>query len=171
LTSALGERPTDNPAASQVWDDAVRQIATHRLRLGVTDPAQPTPLPEQGTLERSGTAIEETIATARQWLDAAGSVTEAPRPERTVPELQQRQRELDTILSTAPADVRDLFNGGRSSDMLPFDDVDTLLADLTGTRRDRQQWVLEHWPEVVESIEVADALSHKASPVIDGLDI
>lgn len=170
LTGALGERPTDNPAATQVWDDAVRQIATHRLRLGITDPEQPTPLLEGGNVDRSGTAIEETIATAREWLDTAGSVTEAPIPQRTVHELQQRQGELETILSSAPADVRDLLPNGRSSDMLPFDDVDALVADLTRTRRDRQQWVLQHWPEVVESIEVADALN-KASPAIDGLDI
>ena len=38
LVALLGTRPVDNPAATQVWEDTVREVAAHRLRAGIVDP-------------------------------------------------------------------------------------------------------------------------------------
>jgi hypothetical protein len=40
---------------------------------------------------------------------------------------------------------------------LPFDELEDLLVDLMSAHRERQHWILQHWPHVVESAEVAGA--------------
>lgn len=41
---------------------------------------------------------------------------------------------------------------------LPLDELDSLLTDFTSAHRDRQHWILQHWPHVVEASHVTAAL-------------
>jgi hypothetical protein len=41
---------------------------------------------------------------------------------------------------------------------LPFDELEDLLAGLTSAHRERQLWILQHWPHVVEVGDVTGAL-------------
>ena len=77
---------------------------------------------------------------------------------RTPNELQQRQVELDAILATAPADVRGLIQKMQHMAPLRFDELEDLLADLGSAHHERQYWILQHWPHVVEAAEISVAL-------------
>ena len=47
---------------------------------------------------------------------------------------------------------------------LPFDELEGLLADLASAHHERQHWILQHWPHVVEAAQVSVALD--ASPAV-----
>jgi conjugative relaxase-like TrwC/TraI family protein len=148
LVALLGTRPVDNPAATQVWEDTVRELAAHRLRARIVDP-------QNLGDETVWTAVSATVAHARIWLDDITDPTFAPALRaRTPDELQQRQVELGAILATAPADVRGLIQKMQSMAPLPFDELEDLLADLTSAHHERQHWILQHWPHVVEAAQV-----------------
>jgi hypothetical protein len=105
-------------------------------------------------------AISATVAHAQAWLDDISDPTQTPTLRtRTLNELQQRQVELDAILATAPADVRGLIRQMQSMAPLPFDELEDLLAGLTSAHRERQHWILQHWPHVVEGSELAAAFA------------
>ena len=152
LVALLGTRPVDNPAATQVWEDTVQEVAAHRLRAGIFDP-------QNLGDEAVWVAVSATVDSARVWLDDIADPTLKPALRaRTPDELQQRQVELDAILATAPADVRGLIQNMQSMDPLPFDELEDLLADLASAHHDRQHWILQHWPHVVEAGHVTGAL-------------
>lgn len=162
LTTLVGTRPLDRPAATQVWDDAVRELATHRLRHGITDPAAPTG-PE--TSDEGAAAVwsdvAPAVAAARLWLD-----THTDRPAtsivrtRSTRELHQRRQDLDAIWDTAPPDVRHLIDQLRTGDSLPLADTTELLSDALATQGDRRRWILAHWPHVVEATQIDHTLRH-----------
>lgn len=149
LVALLGTRPVDNPAATQVWEDTVGELAAHRLRARIVDP-------QNLGDETVWTAVSATVAHARIWLDDITDPTFAPALRaRTPDELQHRQVELDAILATAPADVRGLIQRMQSMAPLPFDELEDLLAHLTLAYHERQHWILQHWPHVVEAAQVS----------------
>jgi hypothetical protein len=156
LVELLGTRPVDDPAATQVWEDTVREVAGHRLRVGIVDSqtlGDETVWPE----------ISATVAHAQAWLDDIADPTRTPTLRtRTLDELQQRQVELDAILATAPADVRGLIQKMQSMAPLPFEELEDLLAGLRSAHRERQHWILQHWPHVVEASLVSSAAGRSA---------
>ncbi|MCC6435078.1 MAG: hypothetical protein IT196_08630, partial [Acidimicrobiales bacterium] len=159
LVALLGIRPVDNPAATQVWEDTVQEVAAHRLRAGIVDPIEPAgPAHEMGD-ETLWTAVSDTVAHARAWLDDITDPGLRPTVRaRTPDELQQRRGELDAILATAPADVRGLIQRMQSMAPLPFEELDSLLTELDSAHRERQHWILQHWPHAVEASHVTAAL-------------
>ena len=40
---------------------------------------------------------------------------------------------------------------------MPFDDIAQLLTDALAAQGERRQWILEHWPHVVEYAQITDA--------------
>jgi conjugative relaxase-like TrwC/TraI family protein len=159
LTDRLGTRPA-RPAAAQVWDDAVRHIAAHRARHHVTDPASvlgPRPIdPTQAAQWDDGQRL---VARSRIWLDTHTSTPViAPTRTRSLRELHDRQHELEAILATAPEDQRDRITRLRAEGTLPFENVTELLSEALATQGERQRWVLEHWPHIVEYAEVRQAI-------------
>ncbi|MCB1258041.1 MAG: hypothetical protein KDB26_13090, partial [Microthrixaceae bacterium] len=159
LIALLGPRPLDNPAATQVWQDTVREVAAYRLRAGIVEPIEPTSPAHNLGEETTWTMVSDTVAHAHAWLDDITDPTLTPALRaRTPDELQQRQVELDAILASAPADVRGLIQKMQTMDPLPFDEIENLLTDLTSAHRERQQWILQHWPHVVEASQVVAAL-------------
>ena len=76
---------------------------------------------------------------------------------RTASELHDRQVELDAILATAPAAVRGLIEKVQNMEALPFDEIKSLLGDVSVAHRERQRWILQHWPHVVDAAQVVRA--------------
>lgn len=176
LTDLIGARPADPPAAVQIWDDAVLDIATHRLRNQITDPSQPIGPDATGTqLSRAWAAASPTAAATRLWLETH---TNGPRLSvvraRSHPELYTRRAQLDQIFADAPADARGLINRLQTGGMLPLDDIAELLSDALAAQGARRRWILEHWPHVVEAAEIEHAISNHVAgpdiaPLIDAL--
>ena len=165
LTELLGPRPS-RPAAAQVWDDTVTAIATHRLRHHIVDHT-----PGLGARPTSATGAEDwdttqrAVARARIWLDTHDPLPIVPISRtRTTVELDERRQELEAILASAPADQRDLITELRTEGTLPYDNVNELLADALAAQGDRQRWILEHWPHVVEYAQLRTAID---SPQVD----
>jgi hypothetical protein len=169
LTDRLSSRPT-RPVAAQVWDDAVRQIATHRARHHVTDSASalgPRPADPSNAVEWD--EGQRLIARSRVWLDTHTPLPVlAPTRTRSEGELHDRQLELDAILATAPPDQHDLITQLRADGTLPFDNVTDLLSEAFATQGNRQRWILEHWPHIVEYAEVRQAIE-TPGPEVDEL--
>ena len=165
LTDLLGPRPA-RPAATQVWDDAVTVIATHRLRHHIDEHS-----PGLGTRPASTTGAEDwettqhVVARARIWLEThdPSPIVPTSRSRSTV-ELDGRRQELEAIFASAPADQRGLITQLRAEGTLPYDNVNELLADALAAHGDRQRWILEHWPHVVEYAQLRSAID---SPQVD----
>ncbi len=171
LTERIGTRPA-RPAAAQVWDDTVRHLAGHRTRHHINDlhsalgtaPADPT---VAETWDRGNRLVAE----ARVWLD-----THTPGPTlahtriRSRLELEDRRDVLDATFATAPADHRGLIDQLQTGGTLPFDDVAELLTDALAVQGERRQWILEHWPHVVEYAQIVDTIDRGlAGPDLTGV--
>ncbi len=168
LVDRLGRRPA-RPAPAQVWDDAVRHIAAYRDRHHVTDPTSPLgPRPTDPMHAAQWDDGQRLIARSRVWLDThTPTPAIAPTRTRSLRELVDRQHELDAVLATAPADQRDLISQLRADGTLPFDNVADLLSDALAAQGDRQRWILEHWPHIVEYVEVRHAIETPGREVED----
>ena len=109
------------------------------------------------------------MARARIWLDTHDPAPIVPATRtRTPVELDERRQELEAILATAPADQRGLITQLRAEGTLPYDNVNELLADALAAQGDRQRWILEHWPHVVEYAQLRAAIE-AAGPNVDEL--
>ncbi|MGE3446683.1 MAG: MobF family relaxase [Microbacteriaceae bacterium] len=176
LSRMLADRPLDRPAATQVWDDAVREIATGRLRDGITDPHQPTgPDATDTAAQALWAAVSPVVAAARVWLE-----THTDGPDLSVVrtrsrrELYTRRAELDAILDTAPPDLRGHIAAIQAGGMLPLADTTEMLNDALAAQGERRRWILEHWPHVVEAHQIAHAIHHglagaDVEPLLDTL--
>jgi conjugative relaxase-like TrwC/TraI family protein len=158
LTRTVGTRPTA-PAAAQVWDDAVRDIAAFRARDHVTDRSTPLGLlPADPSAAVAWETASISVAEARIWLDTYSPAPTAPLRARTLTELAERRSDLDVILATAPADQRHIVQA-LTSGQLAIGDTAEILRDALNQQGDRRRWILEHWPHIVESAEVDTGLS------------
>lgn len=165
LTDLLGPRPS-RPAATQVWDDTVASIAAHRLRHHLDEHT-----PGLGTRPASTTGAEEwdttqrAVARSRIWLETHDPSPIVPTSRsRSTAELDDRRQELEAIFAAAPADQRGLITQLRAEGTIPFDNINELLADALAAQGDRQRWILEHWPHVVEYAQLRAAID---SPQVD----
>ena len=95
LTRTLGSRPTA-PSAAQVWDDAVRDIATYRARHAVMSTDTPFgPAPSESTLTAEWMEASESLAAASMWLDDYTPARSVPMAKRNSTQLAERRGELD----------------------------------------------------------------------------
>jgi conjugative relaxase-like TrwC/TraI family protein len=158
LTEALGNRPMA-PAAAQVWDDAVRSIAGYRGRHGFVDERSPLgPPPIAADLLAEWASLTSEIDGATAWLAEYNPVPSIQPRVRTVSEIADRRTELDAIIATAPADQRSIIAalvGGQ----LTLTDTDDLLREALSQQGDRRRWILEHWPHIVEAVELEGSKS------------
>lgn len=146
LTDLIGSRPAD-VAGARVWDDAVRQVATWQLQHDGTPTAT-------AAWER----LNEQLAHTRVWL---ATTDRTPAAWPIVPsrgELVERQTALDMIFATAPADCRDVINR-LNAGQLSFDDTAQLLSAATTQQAARREWIVEHWPHIVEHQEITRTLT------------
>ncbi len=161
LTRILGERPTA-PAAAQVWDDSVRDIASYRTRHQISDRTTPLGAPEVADQLIAWEGASTNVAEARIWLDTYSPEPTRPLRARSAAELAERRTELDVILATAPADQRHVITA-LTSGQLTLDDTAEVLRDALAQQGDRRRWILEHWPHIVESFELDGARSDDPS--------
>ncbi len=159
LIDLLGTRPTD-VAGATTYDDAVRQIAAWRARHDGAEHGY------VGTARRSWAELVEGLEATRTWLDTPARHSASAVPARGFTELDQRLHELEAILDTAPPDLRSVIDRLASGE-LSWGDTDTLLAEALTSQQHRRDWILEHWPHVVEHHEVVTALANHTGVMVD----
>ena len=146
----LGAPPKD-PAGAVTYHDTVAHLAAWRDRhdLSPATPGYGTSPDDVGQLVDWQEAMRATLTT-RAWLaqrSAHLEPVEHPPLERR--EIDGRLAELDELLGTAPPDqtrlIEDLI-GGR----LTVTDLHQALDDADLTQARRRDWILAHWPHVVE---------------------
>jgi hypothetical protein len=142
-----------------VWDDAVRSIAGYRGRHGFVDERSPLgPPPIAADLLAEWASLTSEIDGATAWLAEYNPVPSIQPRVRTVSEIADRRTELDAIIATAPADQRSIIAalvGGQ----LTLTDTDDLLREALSQQGDRRRWILEHWPHIVEAVELEGSKS------------
>jgi len=154
LTDMLGDRPV-TPQHAHAWDDAVREIAAYRARAGLDD-GRPGigPCPGGAGDTEAWHELTGMVARTRIWLDRQPDQVSRMAAWRSAEELVARRAELEAILDTAPPDQRHLIAQLRSGDQLQFDNTaDILRAALEG-EASRRDWILTHWPHIVEHAEI-----------------
>ncbi len=151
LTDTLGPRP-DHPHAAQVWDHTVDTIAQHRLRH-----------PQPGTIGlgldvgTDATALRHQVLQARHQIHDLETIT--PRQlQRSHTELVERRSELDAILATAPPDTRRLIDRLTSDNPPTLAEAHDELQHALDVSDARRKWILQHWPHVIEHLQVEAAL-------------
>ena len=97
------------------------------------------------------------IGQTRTWLATTDREQPAWTFTRGYWELQERRTELDTILATAPADQRHTISQLQNG-QLSLDDTARLLDGAVAGQSDRQAWIIEHWPHIVEYQEIQHTL-------------
>lgn len=150
LTTLLGPRP-DGPHQAALWDHAIHTVATHRLATEVDDHIPGLgPVPVDPARRASWDNVSRQLLATRTQLDAARIALPVWPQRRTLDELEARRDELDLILDTAPPDQRDLIGRLRGGDQLTLLDTEEALAAALATQSARRDWILAHWPHVVE---------------------
>lgn len=151
LTDTLGPRP-DHPHAAQVWDHTVDTIAHHRLRHH-----------QSGTIGldldtgTGGTALRHQVLQARHQIRDLETVT-PQQLQRSHAELVERRNELDAILTTAPPDTRRLIDRLTRDNQPTLAEAHDELQHALDQRDARRQWILQHWPHMIEHLQVEAAL-------------
>jgi len=144
LEHLLGPRPHDATGA-QTWDDATRKIVTHQATADTTG-TLPDPL------------LAQSLCETRTWLASSDRHQPIEVTGRTVDDLEQRLTQLDDILATAPADCRHLI-AELQAGQLTLDDTAEHLRELLNDQQARRDWIVEHWPHIIEYHEVNLALA------------
>jgi hypothetical protein len=171
LHHLLGPRP-DAPVAATVWDDATRHIAAHRTRHHVpTDVAGLGSPPAAEDPEHDAwSRISAHLARTRIWLATHDNQPAAPLTRnRSAVELHERQAQLQAFFATAPADQSRLIDG-LTDGQLALDGAAELLDHALAEQGARRDWILEHWPHIVEHAEIVRSLdTHAEGPELRAL--
>ncbi len=171
LDTRLGHRPTD-PAGAVVYDDEIRALAVWR------DTQQLDPATHGYGPAPTGSAhLVEWRAHMDRALDAHTWLAEhrpSPTPETFMPiELRtarERLQELDAMFAIAPPDQRKIIDSLLHS-KLTIEEKGEALRFANASQEARRDWILEHWPHIVEHHELtaisdqADALHHWPEPL------
>ncbi|MCU1394483.1 MAG: conjugative relaxase, partial [Ilumatobacteraceae bacterium] len=158
LTDLIGDRPGDI-AGARAWDDAVREITTWRLQHQLTDDFIGIgPRPAGTDTARDWSQLLGRLGLTRTWLDTTDRQEPAWPTTPSYTELVSRTDELDRLLATAPADYRQLINELQTG-QLSLDDTTDLLTEALAHQSARQNWIIEHWPHIVEYQEANRTLA------------
>ncbi|MCU1389744.1 MAG: conjugative relaxase [Ilumatobacteraceae bacterium] len=158
LTDLIGDRPGDI-AGARAWDDAVREITIWRLRHELTDDFIGLGTrPADTDIARDWTHLSRRIGLTRTWLDTTDRQEPAWPTTPSYSELVARTDELDRLFATAPADYRQLITELQTG-QLSLDDTTHLLTEALAHRTARQNWIIEHWPHIVEYQEANRTLA------------
>lgn len=158
LTWWAGERPSD-PAAAVVYDDYVRDLARWRDRERIPEHvAGYGPPPDEPSRLEEWRALTDRSLAVRHYLRNHAPTTEAILPLDAAA-ARARLDELDALLSTAPPDQRLIVGqllAAAGDDLTDVVEALRTAADRQQTRRD---WILEHWPHIVEHHELRTILA------------
>jgi hypothetical protein len=156
LAELLGPRP-DDVAGATVWDDTVRDVVRWRAHHHLPERAPglgDRPDTDAGAWDELYTRV----ARVRIWLSGTDRIypTDTITPSHS--ELLQRRAQLDQLLADAPPDWRATITELHAGQLTLDDTTDTLQAALTG-QHERRDWILRHWPHVVEYHEINRTLT------------
>ncbi len=167
----LGNRPTD-PTGTAVYDDEIRSLATWRD----THQLDPTtlgygPPPDDPTLTDAWRTHMDRTLDAHIWL-TKHHPSPTPEPLSLIERRTARERlqELDALFATAPPDQRKIIDALLHSNLTIEEKTEALRA-ANASQEARRDWILEHWPHIVEHHELtdianqADALHHWPKPL------
>jgi hypothetical protein len=158
LHQHLGDRAGD-VAGARTWDDALSAVVVwrnqHNIDTGVDGlGSRPDDTPEGDRWDQ----LSLDTAHARVWL----ATTDRTPPDWPIHpshrELTERLDELEQIFADAPADYRHIIDQLESG-QLSFDDTTELLTAATNQQDARRNWIIEHWPHVVEHQQINRTLT------------
>jgi hypothetical protein len=156
LTNWLGPRPTDGPGAA-VWDDSITRTATHRVVHEIDDT---TPGLGPQPLDPASAAVwqELMLRTLRDrvWLTDRWHEPQPIHPAMPATAMHDRRAELQALMSTAPADHRELVER-LTVGAVGSAEVHEHLATAANAQQERRDWIAANWPHVVE-LEQLNAL-------------
>jgi conjugative relaxase-like TrwC/TraI family protein len=149
LTNWLGPRPTDGPGAA-VWDGSVARIAAHRAVHEIDDatPGLGPPLPEPAASTGWQELMLQTLRD-RIWLTDRGHEPQRVHPAMPATTMHERRAELQALMSTAPADHRELIEHLTAGDIGSAAIHEHLVAAVNA-QQERRDWIVANWPHVVE---------------------
>ncbi len=155
-----GERPTD-PNAAVVYDDHIAELARWRdlHRLSDDTPGFGPP-PDDLALLDDWRANTDRSLTTRQFLLYASPTRQVIEPIDPA-SARARLDELDVLLQSAPPDQRlvvDRLIHTAGDDLADVVEALRTAAEQQLTRRD---WILEHWPHIVEHHELTTLLAEQ----------
>ena len=140
-----------------------RHLARHppprRRHRRLRTPTRPTPncSSSGGPTCNAATTSTAGCATTNPASPPSASPTSPPA------EIRQRLDELDTILATAPPDQTRILDALHTGQLHPAD-LDDAIRHALATQDSRRDWILEHWPHVVEHAELT-RLDHAHGPL------
>ena len=131
-------------------------IARHQLRHGIDDGIG---APPGDDLERSEwNRLVGAIVANRHWIHSPERQSALPAAIRSEVERYDRLIQLDDLIATAPADTRHLV-AQLQHGQLSLDDTAELLQTALSQQDARHNWIIEHWPHIVEYQELLAAES------------
>ena len=176
LTWWLGERPADHCGA-QIFDDELAQLAAWRdaRHLNNSNPGYGPQPDNPNHADRWREHLDRSLQT-RTWL-AHHNPKLAPQPVAPVDITAVRERldQLAGILASAPPDQTLIIDAITNGTLSPTD-IHQALADAANTQAARRDWIVEHWPYVIEHAELTrihldhDALAHWPEPTSPAAD-
>ncbi len=156
LHTLVGERPFD-PAGAAVWHDTVTDIARHRLvhEIPATVPGiGPWPSHDPDDWDRLNLHLGQT----RVWLASTDRLEPTFPIRASRRELHDRRHELENLFAAAPKDARGLVDR-LSRGQLDLHETGELLAQAAAQVDQRQRWIVDNWPHVVEFQEINRTLA------------
>jgi conjugative relaxase-like TrwC/TraI family protein len=156
LWSLVGERPFD-PAGAAVWHETVTEIARHRLFHDVPD-STPGIGSRQSDDPDDWVRVSLHLGQTRVWLASTARLEPTFPIRASRRELHDRRHDLEDLLATAPKDARGLVDR-LSRGQLDLDDTGELLARAATQVDQRQRWIVDNWPHVVEFQEINRTLA------------
>jgi hypothetical protein len=161
LTKLLGNRPED-VAGATAWDDALADIARWRDRHHVSDTTSVLgDRPRDAGQAAAWDGLHVRLARTRVWLASSDRIHAAHTLVRSYGELLERRAELDGAFASAPPDWRHTI-GQLQTGLLTLDDTADLVQTALNGQQARPDWILAHWPHVVEYQEIDRTLTTNA---------
>ena len=171
LTWWYGTRP-DDPAGAQVWDDAIARVAAWRdSRHHAIETPGYGPAPDNPDEHRRWVDHLDHSLTTRTWLQHHHPALTPSTPTFVdIAAVREHLAELTAIIATAPADQTRVIDAITTAHLAAAD-IHPALVDAAHTQTARSEWILEHWPHIVEHAELTaisnnhPALAHWPAPV------
>lgn len=171
LETWLGNRPTD-PAGAVVYDDEIRALAVWRDTQQLDSANHGYgPAPTSVVLLDEWRAHMDRTLDTRTWLaEHRPSLTPQPSTPIELRAARERLQELDALFAAAPPDQRKIIDALLHSKLTIEEKTEALRVANT-SQEERRDWILGHWPHIVEHHELAeisnqaDALHHWPEPL------